>query len=68
MVDRTGLTQLFDVELQFTRGAVSLQADTLETGPAFLTALTEQLGLKLEPSRASVEALVIDRVEPPTPN
>ncbi len=34
----------------------------------FLTALEEQLGLKLEPRRASVEVLVIDHVDPPSPN
>lgn len=37
-------------------------------GAALLTALREQLGLKLESARAPVEVFVIDRVERPTPD
>jgi len=33
-----------------------------------MTALREQLGLKLESSRGPVEVLVIDNVETPSPN
>jgi uncharacterized protein (TIGR03435 family) len=34
-------------------------------GPSIFTAVREQLGLKLEATRVSVEVLVIDRVERP---
>jgi len=37
-------------------------------GPAFLTALREQLGFRLESTRGPVEVFVIDRVERPTPD
>jgi uncharacterized protein (TIGR03435 family) len=38
------------------------------TGPTFLQALKEQLGLKLEPGTGTVEVIVIDRVEQPSEN
>jgi uncharacterized protein (TIGR03435 family) len=36
--------------------------------PQFMTALQEQLGLKLEPTRAAVDVLVIDSVQRPSKN
>jgi uncharacterized protein (TIGR03435 family) len=37
-------------------------------GPSLVTALQEQLGLKLESTRGPVEILVIDSVDRPTPD
>jgi uncharacterized protein (TIGR03435 family) len=69
VIDRTGLTGVFDIELQFTsRPLAASAADDAESGPAFITALREQLGLKLEEGTAAVEVIVIDRAEPPSPN
>ena len=76
VVDRTGLSGNFDIDLSFTPermpqgppppGAPPLNIDP--NGPSLFTALQEQLGLKLESDKAPVEVLVIDHVERPTPD
>lgn len=68
--DRTGLSGDFDLELSWTPAAARReQSDGSQSAaPSLFTALDEQLGLKLEPSRGPVEVLVIDSVERPAPN
>lgn len=72
VVDQTGLNGKFDYELNFTppwKMPKDQNADSLDlTGPTFLEALKDQLGLKLEPTRAPIQTLVIDHVEQPSPN
>jgi uncharacterized protein (TIGR03435 family) len=63
VVDRTNLTQRFDIELQFTADPVRNDA-----GPSIRTAVTEQLGLQVQDGRGPVEVLVIDHIERPTPD
>ena len=63
VVDKTGLSGSYDLELEFTPDQ---SPDT--TGPSLFTAMQEQLGLKLDSQRAPVEVLVIDRLERPTPD
>jgi uncharacterized protein (TIGR03435 family) len=64
VVDRTGLTGLFDVDLKFR--APTAPADSDE--PDLVTAVEEQLGIRLESTRGPVEVTIFDRIERPTPN
>ena len=73
VVDRTGLTGLFEADLQWTPDAPFTGApETIQpydpNGPSFTAAIREQLGLRLENRRDSVDVLVIDRIEHPTEN
>ena len=45
-----------------------ITAPAPDAGPSIFTAIQEQLGLKLESSRALRDVLVIDRLEHPTEN
>lgn len=65
VVDRTALQGPFDIDLQW---GADVGTVTIGDTPSIFTALREQLGLRLEPSRAPVEVLVIDSVERPTPD
>ena len=76
MTDRTGLSGRYDFTLSWQPDPTDLGADGIPVGAAagdrdsgaLVTALQEQLGLRLETQRVTVEAFVIDAVEPPTPN
>lgn len=69
VIDRTGLAGDFDIDLEFSPPGARLNGVVADdVGVSIFTAVREQLGLKLEPTRASVEVLVIDSVERPTPN
>jgi len=70
IVDKTGLEGFFDVEFSYStaRSATTATPADPNDPPELFTAVQEQLGLKLEPSKAQVEVLVIDHVEKPTEN
>lgn len=83
VVDDTGLTGKYDYTLSWMpdedswhlmglpipgpppgKGEQSQQS----VGPSIFTALDEQLGLKAEARKASVDVIVIDHIEPPSAN
>ena len=64
VVDQTRLAGPYDCTVRWAADASSDQ--NLPT--SIFTALEEQLGLKLEPARGSLEVLVIDYVERPSAN
>ena len=71
VVDRTGLQGGYDVDLSFTPDQTMLPPDAPPMnpgGPSLFTALTEQLGLKLESTKGPVEVIVIDSAERPSEN
>jgi uncharacterized protein (TIGR03435 family) len=70
VIDRTGLEGGFDVVgLRFAPEGFGVPAaDRPDAAPSIFTAVEEQLGLKLEPARGPVPFVVIDSVQPPTPD
>jgi uncharacterized protein (TIGR03435 family) len=72
VVDRTNLTGVFDVELRFApeqlRSPDPANPLSADLAPSIFTAVREQLGLRLSPTRAKVDVLIIDRAERPTPD
>lgn len=78
VIDRTGLTGGYDIDVRFTPApgqlppgppppGVELPAIDPD-GPSLFAALEEQLGLKLESERGPVEVVVIERLERPKEN
>jgi uncharacterized protein (TIGR03435 family) len=76
VVDRTGLTGSFDIELTYDPSSAATPPPGAPPGPparddtlpSLFTALQEQLGLKLESTRGPVDVLVIDSAERPAEN
>ena len=65
--NRTGITGLYDIELEFAPPR-SADDPSTATGVSIFTALREQLGLRLESARGPGEFLVVDSIERPTEN
>jgi uncharacterized protein (TIGR03435 family) len=67
VLDQTGLKGKFDFKLTWTANPDAATTDPA-AAPGFLTAVQEQAGLKIEPSRGEVEVLAIVHAEQPSPN
>jgi uncharacterized protein (TIGR03435 family) len=79
VVDQTGFgAARYDFILKWTPdgpqapaggpGAPASPSDNLDAPPDLFTAFQQQLGLKLESTKAPVDVVVVDRVEKPTAN
>lgn len=73
VVDKTGLTGNYDIVVEFTPQingplppGATFQPD--ESGPTFLQAMKEQLGLRLDKQTAPVDSIVVDHIEQPSEN
>ena len=64
VIDQTGLTGIYDFTLKWTPEGDPDDAG----GVSLITAIQEQLGLKLEPVKVPMDVVVIDHVERPSPN
>jgi len=74
VLDRTGLKGNYDFKLEYAPEPAGFgpkpegaSAPDL-SGPSILTALQEQLGLKLESTKGPVEIIIIERAEKPAEN
>jgi uncharacterized protein (TIGR03435 family) len=72
VVDNTGLSGTYDFDLEWTpdesQFGGQLPRSVESTKPSLFAAIQEQLGLRLEATRGTIAALVIDRVERPSEN
>jgi uncharacterized protein (TIGR03435 family) len=71
IVDKTGLTGKYDIDLHWTPdpGPGSVDATSTDaSGPSIFTAVQEQLGLKLVSTKGPIDTLVIDHAEQPSAN
>ena len=74
VVNRTGLTGLYDFTLRWTRQTLATTPQPASSdapdndAPPLFTALPDQLGLRLKTTKAPVEVILIDHTDPPTQN
>jgi uncharacterized protein (TIGR03435 family) len=74
VIDKTGLTGKFDVVLEFAPDETAPESSAVPVAgaasdiPGVVTALEEQLGLKLVPARGPRDFIVIDHIDRPSEN
>jgi uncharacterized protein (TIGR03435 family) len=78
VVDQTGLTGRYDFNLNWTPDESQFASfgahipppnpDDPNALPSLYTALQEQLGLKMEATKANVDVMVIDHIDKPSAN
>jgi uncharacterized protein (TIGR03435 family) len=77
VVDQTGLQGRFDFQLKWTPdqsqfesfgGVHTPPAETADAPPDLYTAIQQQIGLKIETTKAPVDVMVLDKVAQPSAN
>jgi len=76
VLDGTGLSGRWDLQIDFVPTFVQgpntasgpVPNPAADSGPSMLSALRDQLGLKLDGAKARIDYLVIDQAERPTPD
>jgi uncharacterized protein (TIGR03435 family) len=68
IADETGLSGFYAVAFRFQRIPSRSVEPSPNDPPALMTAVQEQLGLKLEPTTTQAQVLVIDHIERPSEN
>jgi uncharacterized protein (TIGR03435 family) len=72
VVDQTGLMGSFDLDLRYQpdmAGPAAASGPPVDPDiPSIFTAIQEQLGLRVVSGRASVDVLIVDALERPTPD
>jgi len=70
VLDRTGLSGTFDMMLEFAMDNPDRARAGLDMplGPSLAAALKEQLGLKMQSGKGSVEVVVLDHMQKPSDN
>lgn len=70
IVNQTGITGFYDCTMKWAQQLPTSERTTLPDSdePPFFTAITEQLGLRLVPTKGPAEVIVIDHIEKPSQN
>jgi uncharacterized protein (TIGR03435 family) len=72
VIDQTGLTGGYYIKIQWApeqrHAEIGSDAPLGPSGPDIFTALQQQLGLKLKPTKGPVDFIVIDHIERPSEN
>ena len=68
VVDQTGLAGTYDFTLKWASDLVARDSGQESDAPSLFTAMQEQLGLKLVPTKGPIEVVVIDHIERPSEN
>ena len=68
VIDRTGLTGFYALTLRWAAPRAPGTDASVDDAPEFLTAIQEQLGLKLQPDTMKMPVFIVDSIQRPSEN